>query len=442
MAHTRHHARPQQYLFATVPAAGHVHPAIPVARELIARGHQVRWLTGRAFRGLVESTGAAYEPLVETFDPAEGSTITDRFPDRVGLTGLAGIKFDIKHVFIDQIPAQAADLQRVLTTFDADVVVADTGFMGASVQHELGGPRWASISVTPLAIPSRDTAPFGTGLPPIRTRRDRLRSAVLSLGQRAVMRDVEKHHTAVRARLGLPASPLGVLQANASPYLLLQSGTTAFDYPRTDLPPQVHYVGPLVMTGSPSQTPTDWKSLAAGRPIVLVTQGTVATGSDTLVDTALGALADHDVFVVALGAVPTRPVPDNARVQAYVPYDEILPFASAMVTNGGYGGVQLALSHGVPLAVAGATEDKPEVAARVAWSGAGIDLRTATPTEHALRTTVQRLLTEHRIQQAAQRIAEDYARHDGPRTAADLLEAMVRSGHTRGATVGATPSGR
>src|SRR3712207_8295794 len=47
--------------------------------------------------------------------------------------------------------------------------------------------------------------------------------------------------------------------------LLLQSGTTAFDYPRTDLPPQVHYVGPLVMTGSPSQTPTDWKSLAAGR---------------------------------------------------------------------------------------------------------------------------------------------------------------------------------
>jgi UDP:flavonoid glycosyltransferase YjiC (YdhE family) len=265
--------RPHRYLFATVPAAGHVHPAVPIARELLARGHEVRWLTGTAFHDLVESTGAAFEPLVETYDPADGSTITERFPERAGLTGLAGITFDIKHVFIDQIPAQAADLRRVLATYDADVVVADTGFMGASVQHELGGPRWASISVTPLAIPSRDTAPFGTGLPPIRTRRDRLRSAVLSLGQRAVMRDVERHHTAVRAGLGLPASAHGVLQANASPYLLLQSGTTALDYPRSDLPDQVHYVGPLVMTGSPAQTSTDWAALAAGRPVVLVTQG-------------------------------------------------------------------------------------------------------------------------------------------------------------------------
>ena len=36
-----------------------------------------------------------------------------------------------------------------------------------------------------------------------------------------------------------------------------------------------------------------------------------------------------------------------------------------MLTNGGYGGVQYALAHGVPLVVAGDTEDKPEVAARV-----------------------------------------------------------------------------
>ena len=424
--------RPHRYLFATVPAAGHVHPAVPVARELLARGHEVRWLTGTAFRSLVESTGAAFEPLVETYDPADGSTITERFPERAGLTGLAGIKFDIKHVFIDQIPAQAADLRRVLATYDADVVVADTGFMGASVQHELGGPRWASISVTPLAIPSRDTAPFGTGLPPIRTRRDRLRSAVLSLSQRTVMRDVERHHTAVRAGLGLPASAHGILQANASPYLFLQSGTRALDYPRSDLPDQVHYVGPLVMTGSPSQTSTDWAALAAGRPVVLVTQGTVATESDGLVDTALRALADRDVFVVALGAAPTGAVPDNARVQDYVPYDEVLRHASAMITNGGYGGVQLALSHAVPLAVAGATEDKPEVAARVAWSGAGLDLRTATPSEQDLRAAVTRLLTDVQIRSAAQRIAEEYARHDAPRTSADLLEAMVGSGRAAG----------
>ena len=57
----------------------------------------------------------------------------------------------------------------------------------------------------------------------------------------------------------------------------------------------------------------------------------------------------------------------------------LLPHVDAMVTNGGYGGVQQALAHGVPLVVAGDSEDKPEVAARVQWSGAGINLHTGRP---------------------------------------------------------------
>ena len=67
-----------------------------------------------------------------------------------------------------------------------------------------------------------------------------------------------------------------------------------------------------------------------------------------------------------------------------------------MVTNGGYGGVQMALSQGVPLVVAGTTEDKPEVAARVAWSGAGINLKTAAPTPAQVRDAVRALLDDQR----------------------------------------------
>ena len=63
-----------------------------------------------------------------------------------------------------------------------------------------------------------------------------------------------------------------------------------------------------------------------------------------------------------------------------------------MVTNGGYGAVQRALSMGVPLVVAGNTEDKPEVAARVAWTGAGVNLRTGTPTPSAVRAAVREVL--------------------------------------------------
>lgn len=428
-----HHAAPaHRYLFATVPAAGHVHPAVPIARALVARGHEVRWLTGSAFRELVTSTGAVFEPLVETDDPAGGSTFNERFPEREGLSGLAGIKFDIKHLFLDEIPGQVADLERVLSTYGADAVVADAGFVGASVQHELHGTPWASIGITPLLIPSRDLAPFGTGLPPLRTIRDRLRSSAMSMLQGGVMRDVEKHHTAIRARYGLPKSRAGVFEAGVSRQLYLQSGTEAFDYSRSDLPPQVHYVGPLTSSGLSSTTHTDWQALAAGRPIVVLTQGTVADQGDTLVDPGLRALADENVFVVAIGTSLSGEPPADARHVPYLPYEEILPLASAMVTNGGYGGVQIALSHGGPLAVAGATEDKPEVAARVAWAGAGIDLRTATPTEAVIRDAVRRLLTDKDIQGNARRIADDYARHDAPQTSADLLESLASMRLTRG----------
>lgn len=59
-----------------------------------------------------------------------------------------------------------------------------------------------------------------------------------------------------------------------------------------------------------------------------------------------------------------EPIPANARVDRYVPFGELFRHASAVVTNGGFGTVQLAITHGLPLVVAGRTEDKAEVSAR------------------------------------------------------------------------------
>jgi UDP:flavonoid glycosyltransferase YjiC (YdhE family) len=52
---------------------------------------------------------------------------------------------------------------------------------------------------------------------------------------------------------------------------------------------------------------------------------------------------------------------------------------------------------GVPLVVAGDTEDKPEVAARVTWSGVGITLRTGRPRPDRLRAAVRRRLVRRTI---------------------------------------------
>jgi UDP:flavonoid glycosyltransferase YjiC (YdhE family) len=222
-----------------------------------------------------------------------------------------------------------------------------------------------------------------------------------------------------------------------SPRLYLQPTVPSFEYPRSDLPPQVHFIGPLVPSAPAVALPSWWDELLAakqrGTPIVLVTQGTMATDPRELIVPALQALANDDVLVVATTGRPfARPddlgvaaFPANARVSPFVAYHHLMPLLSAMVTNGGYGGVQIALRHGVPLVVAGGSEDKPEIAARVAWSGAGIDVGTGTPSPRALRRAIRRVLGEPTFRARAHAIGAEMSQFDAPVTAADLIERLA-----------------
>ncbi|NTU78597.1 MAG: hypothetical protein HGA45_04200 [Chloroflexales bacterium] len=122
------------------------------------------------------------------------------------------------------------------------------------------------------------------------------------------------------------------------------------------------------------------------------------------------------------------PLPANVRSVPFVPFGALLPHVDVMVTNGGYGGVQFALAHGVPLVVAGMSEEKPEIAARVAWSGAGINLKTRRPTPRQIRAAVRTALTDPRYRRSAERIRDDYARHNAPEAAGELLEQLAATG--------------
>ena len=57
-------------LIASQPIAGHLLPLLPVAQELAARGHELRWYTGRRYAARVRAAGAVFEPftLARDFD--------------------------------------------------------------------------------------------------------------------------------------------------------------------------------------------------------------------------------------------------------------------------------------------------------------------------------------------------------------------------------------
>ncbi len=419
-----------RFLFATQPITGHVVPALSMVGELVARGHEVRWYVGEKFRSKVEATGARFEGYREAKD-YDDKDYDAAFPGRSALKGLDQIRFDFVNLFAKQIGPQHRDLQALVKDWAPDVTVGDPSVFATFTLHELGGPPNAVYNITCLGISGGSVAPFGLGLMPNGSPVGRARNRALeflapNVVFRKVSQEIARQCEAIGAR---PRKFRGVL---LSPYLFIQPTTEGFEYPRPDLPLQVHFVGALLPDPPDGfERPAWWGEVEArDRPVVLVTQGTVANDPAELIGPALRGLAGRDVLVIAAGvADPSRlgpaEVPANARVERFVPFKPLMPLIDVYVTNGGFGGVQFALANGVPVVAGGTTEDKPEIGNRVAFSGAGINLKTKRPRPEPVAEAVDRLLADDCYRAAARRLQAELSAHDAPREAADLLESLA-----------------
>ena len=420
-------------IIAGFPAQGHVTPLLAVAENFVKRGDEVRFITGALFADKVAATGATYVPLPAEAD-FDDQPLAERYPERAKLKGFKAGVFDVEHVFARPAKSQYETIVAALAAKPADVVIAESVFVGASFllqRPRSARPAVVMCGVIPLSITSRDTAPFGLGLPPARVL-NRPRNAALAVIIRRVMQQANRTLNALHREVHGTDIPWTFIDWGRHADALVQFTVRSFEYSRSDEPSTVSFVGPLCATGSRASLPEWWSDLDGTRPVIHVTQGTVAnTDYDQVIAPALRALADDDVLVVvttggrSVSTLP--PLPVNARAATYLPYDELLPRTSVFVTNGGYGGVQHALRYGVPIVATGGKEDKPEVGARIAWSGVGRRIRSERPTPRALRRDILAVLNQPRYRQAARRVATDMAAGPGFAGLADIVDRLVGS---------------
>ncbi|MFH8788947.1 glycosyltransferase [Streptomyces roseoverticillatus] len=418
-------------LMASLAASGHVNPFGPVAAELTGRGHRVIWYTGTAYADRVARTGAQYAaPEAGGFTDLD--RLTDEHPEFLALPPDARGAWFVENVFVRPVPGQYLDLRDLMTRHRADVLLADSTLAAASLVHELDHRLWATLSVAPLAVPDAWVPPFGKGWPPGGQPWRRARRWYAETTERRRFPGPLRRMNAIRRTLGVPPVRNSPFDANLTPYLYAQATVPEFEYPRRRLPGQVNFIGPLLPAPPPpGPLPAWWPELAEDRPAVLVTQGTGARDLGELVVPTVRALAGSDITVVVTTggasheALRPEVLPPNVRVEPFLPYEKLMPRLDAMVTNGGYGTVQLALAHGVPVVAAGRTEDKPEVCARVAWSGTGIDLRQQRPPVPALAKAVHTVLTDPRYRRAASAMSTAFAARRAPRELAVLLEELI-----------------
>jgi MGT family glycosyltransferase len=426
-------------LMISIPATGHLNPLLAIAYSLLGDGHDVTIVSGSRLRSRVEAIGAKFRTLGGNadFDPSEVLANTPELKELP--PGHERSRLIMERYLIDPIPAQLDALQQAIRDDQPDVIIADDMMLG--VLPMLLGPRAGRLPIVAcgtsvLHVVRDDKAPSSLGLPPAVSQADHDRYAALAEEHaRDLHAALERHLNQTLAKVGggslpLPDGLFNSIAGLADAYL--QLSVPAFEFPRKQLPPTVHFVGcpPII----PNQAPLPpWAGdLDGTRKVVLVTQGTVANQNfDLLIGPTLTGLA-HDPDVLVIATTGGRPVdtvlgaiPSNARVASFLPFEWALEKADAFVTNGGYGSVNQALSFGIPVVCAGQTEDKADVSARVAWSGVGIDLKTNQPSPQGVREAVRAVLDQPGYRARAKTLAEEYARLDMrtevPRIVTDLV---------------------
>jgi MGT family glycosyltransferase len=419
-------------LVCAVPNPGHVGPMLAAAQHLKSVGHHVTFNTSENFHGKVESNGVRFLAMTgkanydyRHVNQPEGYKNLSDADQKILL---------LRTRFAEVIPDQHEGIQKILRETPTDLVLVDTMLMGSFPM--LLGPRdkrppVIGCGVNPVILSSRDC---GILLPPTSTLEGRLQIAGEIQRIHATFQPVGDYIDSVMEPYGVPSMPHFFVDCMyLLPDMFLQFTAEEFEFPRSDMPGTVRFIGPLLPSRSVEfEEPAWWAELDGSRPVVLVTQGTLANHDlDELIQPALVGLADENVtVVVATGRSNTKilAVPENARVTSFIPFDRVLPKVDVLITNGGYGAVNHAFSLGVPVVVAGESEDKDMVAARVGWTGAGINLKTRYASAGQIRNAVRAILTNKQYREEAQRLRTAFSRYNALDELARAVNAMLTQG--------------
>lgn len=426
-------------LLASIPATGHFNPILVAARILKEAGHETAIYTSVVFRDKIERAEVRFFPLPEDADQGVRDFVASFFEKHKVTPGPEELVKAYTAVFVNPMISQFRGLQAILKEFRPDVVIHETSFGG--VIPMLLGPRSerpASVylGITALPLERADGAPWGPGLLPSEDPEKRKEYAEIARNMNE-MKDLPMRRAAEKMLAGiglrLPSLPASLFAPAAMlADLILQPCSPLFEFPLRESEEKLHFIGALLPSGA-GDVPAEIKEAKkAGRKIVLVSQGTIANNDlgKLLAPTILGLGEREDFLILATtGGKPIENIPctltPNTIASQYLDFGQILPEVDVLVAFGSYGTVTQTLSFGVPMVVAGMGEDKPEVGARVTWTGTGIYLATDTPTPEQVRDAVDQILAKPEYRACAQELAQEFASFDSAKRLTELVEAVV-----------------
>ena len=410
----------------TVAAAGYlgdVAPYVPIANELVDRGHDVTFLAPVGFHPLL--SGERFRLAAYALDFSPAGMRDDARHERLmrhPLRNSIGLgRYLMAKGYADDPVAAVTSLRSTLE--GADVLLTHPAFatMAMPVAEAQGVPVVLG-HLFPMLLPTRSWSPAmpdrNRNLGPANRALWGMAGVVAHLAFRG--REIGR----LRSELGLPPVNMTRLAEHADRTVMLLPeryvGRAAPDWP------PVRWGGFSIWPGPSGQAlGAELEAhLDAGDPPVLVTLGTSAAlnAGEQFAEIASG-LDELGLRSVILAGGPENLGPLRGRpgVVEFAPITKLLPRCRAAVVSGALGSVAAAITAGVPMVVHPQLVDQRWHGGRVRDLGIGLMARRTDQVAPA----VGRLLAEPGFASAAATLSSDIVGQDGTIAAADVIEELL-----------------
>jgi len=407
--------------FVTPPFAGHLYPALDLARRLRGGGiDNIRILTTAGGQQPIAAAGFPFVEILPGHDQAVWAIANTRIP-------VASNPWRMWNQVQNNL-ALMTELQSQLKAFwmsdPPDLVIADFVVPVAGLTAQSMGIRWWTGMPSPCVLETRDGTPayLGGWMP---------WDNVLGRGRdwlgRLTVRSFKKMSAWLFSRQLKALSIPGLYRSDGtelvySPERILAYGMREFEFERS-WPDWFHFVGPLIVTPTLPGPELQWDQ---AKPTVLVTLGThlpwaKSKAIDLLQEVA--ALMPDTIFHFSRGKMGTGGVEirGNLHLYDFVPYNAVLDRYSAAIIHGGTGILYSCLQAGVPMLAWPHDYDQFDHAARIVHHKLGLRL---SPSAKRIADDLRSLMSNSEIRQSLNRFQSRLQHYDPGRSVLDALSTL------------------
>lgn len=412
---------------------GDVHPYIPIALELKARGHQPVIATSELYREKFETIDLEFlsvrPDMPSLDDPDEVERIvTDVMDAKKGPEAVGGLIIPHMRDIYEDLHAATEGADLILTH--------PLPFAGTIVAQKKNLP-WISSVLAPasfLSVHDPIVPPQWPWLYHLMSLSPWVGRGVMALATIKLDKMAEPIY-ALRRELGLPRGEQPLFGGQHSPTKVLALFSKLMAKPQPDWPPQT------VVTGFPFYDRRDFfgeqesprelmKFLDDGPEPIVFTLGSSAfwVARDFFRDSIQAAQKLGRRALLLIGHprnLPASPLPEGVAAFEYAPYSEVLPRACAIVHQGGVGTTGQGMRSGRPVLVVPHAHDQFDNGARVARLGCGRVLARPRYNAETAERELRILLDNPKYANSAAQLGEAVKQEQGAVVAADEIEKVL-----------------